>query len=570
MLNLSGKVLGIYRLGPQLGRGGMGTVYRAESTAEGPAGPEGSMIALKVFHPELVADEHAFARFRLEVEIGKEIRHDHLVRTFGIGSDEVDGHTYHFMVMEVIEGSTLKDLLAELGTFPEHLLYGVADQMLDALHEIHDRGVVHRDIKPENVVITPDHRVLLMDLGVARRETGHELTQAGVFIGSLVYAAPEQFLGSEVGPRADLYAFGVTLFELATGGLPFDAEDISNLMRQKLEGEIEPPRSVNPDLDGFLDQVIFTCVQHEMADRFASAAEVRRILSEGERSEWWRLKTGGRVVPSAEHALKRLRIERRTPLIGRAEELERLHATHARASQSGAVLLLSGPSGVGKSRLLFDFLESIAGAGGPAVAAGRGIGAGSLGYGPFVEALADLLDTGAADSGERRAALADRLSELLPDVPGVVDPLAEFLLRNLQPGPESGLSKDALFSAFVRILRSMAAERPVVLVVEDLHLAGAESVELFAHIARCVPDHSILLVGVYADDECEEGSALAEFADSARRDAAIENLVLQNLPTTSTEELVRYVVRHERTVRSIGPTLHRKSEGNPLIVLETM
>ncbi|MFI5402694.1 MAG: serine/threonine-protein kinase, partial [Planctomycetota bacterium] len=424
-VSVEGRTLGIYRVGKELGRGGMGTVYRAESTADGPAGPAGSTVALKVFHGELVSDERAFARCKLEAEIGKEIRHEHLVRTYGITSADLDGKPCPFMVMELIEGKTLKRLLAELGTLPEQLLLEISDQILGALHEIHERGVVHRDIKPENIVITPDQRVLLMDLGVARREAGHERTRAGEFIGSLAYAPPEQLTGKDVGRRADLYAFGVTLYELATGKNPFPQSDIATLFRTKLEGEIAPARSVLKDLDPFWDQVIATCVRREKADRFATADELRRILREGEKSEWWRLRAG----PSAEQVLKRLRAERLTPLFGRAAEVEMLLDAYARARQGGSVLLVSGPSGAGKSRLVFEFLEGVAGAGGPMIAAGRGTGAGSVAYGPFVEAFGDLLGGGA---GDRKA----RLKELLPDTPGVVEPLAEFLQGGLQPGPE--------------------------------------------------------------------------------------------------------------------------------------
>jgi serine/threonine protein kinase/tetratricopeptide (TPR) repeat protein len=540
----------------------MGTVYRAESTADGPAGPRGSVVALKVFRTELVEDERAFARCRLEAEIGKEIRHEHLVRTFGISSADLDGRPCHFMVMELIEGKTLKGLLAELGTFPEHLLYQVADQVLAALHEIHERGVVHRDLKPENIVITPDHRVLLMDLGVARREASHDLTRTGEFIGSLAYAPPEQFLGGDVSRRSDLYALGITLYELAAGKNPFPQSDFATLIRAKLESDIPPPRSVLPELDPFWDQVIATCARREKADRFASADELRRVLREGEKSEWWRLRTAGREI-SAEIALKRLRLERKTPLFGRAAELEALREAYAKSREQGAVLLVSGASGAGKSRLLYDFLEGVVGAGGPLVAAGRGAGAGTAAYGPFVEALCDLLGGGAGD----RAA---RLRELLPDAPGVVQPFGDFLTGSLQPGPDSALSKDALFAAALKVLRALAAERPVVLVIEDLHLAGAETVELFQHVARWVPGNPLLLVGVYADDELPEGSPLHELAARAARHGTASAIALRSLPPAETEELVRFVVRHERTVRALAPVLRGKSEGNPLIVLEAL
>lgn len=558
-MTLDGRTLGIYRVGRELGRGGMGTVYRAESTADGPAGPAGAAVALKVFHAELIEDERAFARCKLEAEIGKEIRHEHLVRTYGIATCDLDGKPCPFMVMELIEGKTLKGLLAELGTFPEHLLLEVSDQVLGALHEIHERGVVHRDLKPENIVITPDQRVLLMDLGVARRESGNDRTRAGEFIGSLAYAPPEQFSAKDVGRRADLYAFGVTLYELATGRNPFPQTDIASLLRTKLEGEVAPPRSVHKDLDPFWDQVIATCVRREKADRFATADELRKILREGEKSEWWRQRAG----PSAEGVLKRLRSERRTPLLGRAAEMEMLRDVYAKARGKGAVLLVRGPSGAGKSRLVYDFLESVAGAGGPAIAAGRGAGAGSVAYGPFVEAIGDLLEGGL---GDRR----DRLRELLPDTPGVVEPLAEFLHGGLQPGPESALSKDALFAAAARILRALAAERPIVLVIEDLHLAGAETVELFAHVARWVPGAPLLLVGIYADDEIPEGSPLHELSARTARLQTATTLSLGNLTAAVTEELVRFVVRHERTVRALAPALRARSEGKPLIVLEAL
>ncbi|MCK6460930.1 MAG: serine/threonine protein kinase, partial [Planctomycetes bacterium] len=305
-MSLEDRVLGIYRIGAELGRGGMGTVYRAETIAEGPAGPAGRTVALKVFRKELVEDERAFARCRLEAEIGKEIRHDNLVRTYGIGAADVDGGACHFMVMDLIEGKTLKGLLEELGPLPEPLLLEVADQVLAALQAIHERGVVHRDIKPENIVITPDQRVLLMDLGVARREAGNERTRVGEFVGSLAYAPPEQFSGKDVTRRSDLYALGVTLYELATGKNPFPQKDLGSLVGAKLEAEIPPPRTVRAELDGFWDQVIATCVRRDKTERFASAAVLRAILREGERSEWWRL----RAAPSAERVLKRLRGER--------------------------------------------------------------------------------------------------------------------------------------------------------------------------------------------------------------------------------------------------------------------
>ncbi len=569
-MDLSGRSLGIYRVGPELGRGGMGTVYRAEAAEAGVAGPAGSPVALKVFHPELVEDARAFERFRREAEVGRRIRHGNIVRTHEIAAAEVDGRTFHFMVMEIIEGRTLKALLAELGTVPESLLLPIAEQALLALEAIHELGVIHRDIKPENIVITPDHRVLLMDLGVARlQEHGKELTQTGEFVGSMSYAAPEQFTApDEVGVRSDLYAFGITLYELATGRHPFATPDIGALLQQKLTTQVRPPRLLLPEIDPFWDAVIETCVRRDPSERFANAAELRRVLQEGEAGDWWRDRLAGRARPSAERALKRLRLPRDAPLVGRVAEMRKLRELHAAAAREGGTLLLSGPTGAGKSRLLYEFLEEQAHAGGPQVAAGVCVGSGGRSYQPFLEALSDLLGIEGMERAERPAKVGERLSGLLPEMPGVVSSLAGWLLGAAQPGLEEGFSKDALLSSYAETLRRLAAERPILIAIEDLHLAGVETIELFSYLARCVDGHPIFLIAVYPDDEVDEGSPLHELVARAGAEGRIRSLALPALSPDATEDLVRSIARSPRTVLALARPLHGRSDGNPFLMLE--
>jgi tetratricopeptide (TPR) repeat protein len=257
-------------------------------------------------------------------------------------------------------------------------------------------------------------------------------------------------------------------------------------------------------------------------------------------------------------------------MIGRAAETAQLKACHDRAVETGGVLLISGSTGVGKTRLLHEYLATVTGAGGPAVAVGRAVGIGGQGFGPFAAALRDLLAGQAVDLDGRRASLMGKLPELLAETPGLVEPMAGFILGERQPGPESGLSQDALFAATVEVFRGLAAERPVALVLEDLHLAGAETIDLFGHLARCVSGSAVFLVGTYSDEELEEDSSLGRLISRATGDEATENLVLSNLSVADTEELVRFLVGHERTVRAVGPALRTKSEGNPLIVLEAL
>jgi serine/threonine protein kinase/tetratricopeptide (TPR) repeat protein len=571
-VGLEGQELGIYRVGAELGRGGMGAVYRATTTADGPGGPAGSAVAVKVFHDHLSVEPQAFDRFRREAEVGLRIRHPNVVRTHAVGEAQVSGRAVHFIVLELVEGQTLASLREELGTVPEQLRALIADQALAALEEVHAAAIVHRDVKPENVVITPDHRVLLMDLGVARLlESGRTLTQSGEFVGSLAYAAPEQFRPDEadVGAQADLYALGVVLYELATGRSPFDLRDLPTLLRQKLETGVGPPGAVAADVGPFWNEVVLTATRIAAGERFASATEMRRVLREGEAGPWWRERRQRLGRSDSDAALRRLRVDREAPLVGRTDALAALQRSFDRARASGGVLLLGGPSGVGKSRLVHDFVERVVSGATPVVvAAGRFAGSGARAYEGFVDALLDLLLPADADPATRGKALAERLRPLVSDTPGLVGPYAEFLLGGLPPGGD-GASKDAVLSATTRILQRLSRDRATVVVLEDLHLAGPESVEQLRAVARGVAGHRLFVVGVYSEDEVEEGSPLDALV-SGRADDGIERSCLAPLDEVAAEDLVRAVVRTERAVRSLARPIADRADGNPLLVLEIL
>jgi serine/threonine-protein kinase len=182
--------LGPYRLDRELGSGGMGKVYAATLTREAAGMSPGTTVALKVVHPHLLETEGFFKRFLREADIGKSVRHDNVVRTLDCDQLVSGGQPNAYLVMELVEGQTLADLQRELDRVPEELCRHVAREICKGLAAIHDAGVVHRDLKPENVLITPDHVVKVMDLGVARlADEALRLSQSGAFIGSVEYAA---------------------------------------------------------------------------------------------------------------------------------------------------------------------------------------------------------------------------------------------------------------------------------------------------------------------------------------------------------------------------------------------
>ena len=220
---MKGSQIGPYRVLADLGSGGMGKVYLAEIVGKAAGLETGRKVALKVIHAHLLDTPGFFQRFLREADIGRAVQHENVVRTYLADALLHDGVQQNFLVMEYVEGQTLRDLLKEMERVPEELCRHIGREVAQGLTAIHEAGVVHRDLKPENVLITEDQVVKVMDLGVAHlQDEAIRLSQTGAFVGSLEYASPEQFRssGSEVDARSDLHALGIVLYELSTGRHP--------------------------------------------------------------------------------------------------------------------------------------------------------------------------------------------------------------------------------------------------------------------------------------------------------------------------------------------------------------
>ena len=275
-----GASLGPYRIDRELGSGGMGKVYAA-------SGPDG-VVALKVVHPHLLEQPGFFKRFLREADLGRSVRHENVVRTLDCDQLVSGGRANAFLVMEYVEGQTLTELRRELGTVPEELCRHVAREICKGLAAIHGAGVVHRDLKPDNVLITPEHIVKVMDLGVARlADEQLRLSQSGAFIGSVEYAAPEQFDGS-VDHRCDLHALGLLLYELSCGQHPYRADSFPEVMKRVRDDAPRRLGDVNPQLSAWFEELVHTLLAKQADDRFDSAEALLAVLEEGEASEWWR------------------------------------------------------------------------------------------------------------------------------------------------------------------------------------------------------------------------------------------------------------------------------------------
>jgi len=255
-----------YELGPLIGRGGMGRVFRATDREIG------QQIALKVF--DRMDDATLLARFKQELLSSRSIAHPNVVRLFDIGT--YADHKY--LTMELLVGQDLKDRLAQPIAVSESLdLLVQACRGLEAAHAV---GVIHRDIKPQNLFITEQHVVKIMDFGIAKFSAAAKLTSPGMGVGTPEFMAPEQIVdSSKVSPATDLYAIGVTAYRMCTGRVPFGDKDMLKLLKKQLKEDPPPPRSVNPRLPPQLELVILKLLMKDPTARYQKASEVAEAFT---------------------------------------------------------------------------------------------------------------------------------------------------------------------------------------------------------------------------------------------------------------------------------------------------
>jgi len=274
-----------YELGGLLGRGGMADVRVARDLRLG------RTVAIKTLRADLAADETFQARFRREAQSAAALNHPSIVAVYDTGeAPNEHGQSVPYIVMEYVEGQTLRDILrgAETGRkiLPERALSIVAD-VLSALDYSHRSGIVHRDIKPANVMVTPSGQVKVMDFGIARAiaDTSSAMTQTAAVIGTAQYLSPEQARGEQVDARSDIYSTGCLLYELLTGRPPFVGDSPVSVAYQHVREEAKPPSQLNPDVSVSVDRIVARSLAKRVEDRYQSAADMRddiqRVLSGG-------------------------------------------------------------------------------------------------------------------------------------------------------------------------------------------------------------------------------------------------------------------------------------------------
>jgi serine/threonine protein kinase/tetratricopeptide (TPR) repeat protein len=260
---------GRYQVIEDLGKGGMGRVYKVYDTEVR------EKLALKLLNPEIASDERTIERFRGELRLARAISHRNVCRMHDLGRE---GETY-FITMEYVPGEDLKSLIHRIGILPVGKAVSIARQVCEGLEEAHRVGVIHRDLKPQNIMIDRDGNARIMDFGIARSVKGKGITGTNVLIGTPEYMSPEQVEGKEAGPRSDLYSLGIVLFEMLTGRLPFEGESLLSIaVKQKSEAPPDP-RAFNAQVPEELARLVLRCLDKAPEKRPAGAVDLASGLA---------------------------------------------------------------------------------------------------------------------------------------------------------------------------------------------------------------------------------------------------------------------------------------------------
>lgn len=273
---MQGKLLGgRYEILDKLGTGGMAVVYKARCTWLD------RTVTVKLLRDELVNDEEFVRRFRREAQAVARLSHPNIVSVYDVGQE--DG--VHYIVMEYIEGKTLKELIREEGRLSPENSLEIALQICAGLEHAHENHIIHRDIKPQNILITNKGKVKVTDFGIALAATGATLTNPGKIMGSVYYLSPEQARGEMVGMASDLYSAGAVLYEMLTGKVPFEGESPISIALKHLQDPIIPPRQLVPSIPSAIEQVVLKALNKNPTARFKSAKEMATTLKAAAQGE---------------------------------------------------------------------------------------------------------------------------------------------------------------------------------------------------------------------------------------------------------------------------------------------
>ncbi|WP_105300292.1 Stk1 family PASTA domain-containing Ser/Thr kinase [Anaerococcus marasmi] len=299
-----------YEIIEQIGVGGMAKVYKAKDRLLD------RFVAIKVLKEQYAEDEEFLKKFNNEAQSAAKLNHVNIVNVYDIGEDLLEGRKIYYIVMEYVEGQTLKDLIDEKGKLSNHDIIDYSVQIAQALKSAHASGIIHRDIKPQNILIDKFGLAKVTDFGIARVSSNATITYTSSILGTVHYISPEQAKGKIVDEKSDLYSLGAVMYEMATGKVPFDADNSVGIAVMHIQDKAKPAKELNEDLSDHLNFIIMKLLEKEPGNRYLNATELIESLENQNSVKDQALEETARipiVVPNKEKKKKKKAKKEETP-----------------------------------------------------------------------------------------------------------------------------------------------------------------------------------------------------------------------------------------------------------------
>ena len=565
-----GTQLGRYRILDLIGRGGMGSVYRAQDETLG------REVALKVLHAGIgPGDDRDANRFQREAQASASLTHPNVVTIHEVGKE--DGTC--FLAMELVRGESLRPWIDREKPVGVEEALGIIKQILSALEQAHGRGIVHRDIKSENIMVLPDGTIKVLDFGIAKVSGAPTLTLANEVLGTVEYMAPEQILGDEVGPHSDLYATGVVLYEILTGRTPFQGDSPVAVVYQQLNEEATPISTLNTQVPRSLEEIVDRLMAKEARDRYASASEALSAIEafeQGDRIAQLAGTIAGQESVNLSESKPRRELWSR--MVGRDAEFRSLVQAFERAKAGqGGVVFIGGEAGVGKTRLSTELMEHARRQGASTLTGACYYRQGMLPYLPFIDGIAALFKQDIPE--EEREELKAYLREQAPELLEVTDRFSTMIELSgeqaNQPEVDPETARQRLFEAISGMLGMAARKRPLVFLLDDAHWADDASLKLLHYLCRSLADRNLLILVTYRTEEIgadEEGHAhqLEDVMARMSRQEELERIRLERLSKETFLKLIKAIFRRVDFPEDFTDVLYGETQGNPFFVIEAL
>lgn len=572
-----GDKVGRYQLKAEIGRGGMGIVYRAQDTILG------REVAVKLLQSS-VTDKNKHTRFLQEAIAASSLNHPNILTVYDI----VDHQGHSFIAMELVEGQTVHQLISN-GPIAVEQALNIIIQAAEGLSVAHNLGIIHRDIKPENLIVRPDGYIKILDFGLAKINLQNlNLTDASTFgrlealsdnvamIGTAPYMSPEQIRGEDIDARSDLFSLAVVMYEMLTGVLPFNADNVIDTIEAILKSEPIPPskqhRQLNEEFDAFFIKALAKNRAARYQNTVAFIKALKLLINETQSASTSSIGTlplenGQSFAATIEAAVKSMETEA-LPInfVGRARELDQLmHIFNVASHSHGQLAVITGDAGLGKSALVSEFRHRVGDKADFIV--GRFYDDFcALPYGVFLDALCDYVSLLPAKTTDLFGQIfEDRGTDLESALRRRDIVHASDLLKLKGSTEQLTRSSEALRRAFTVLVKR---NKPLIFLLDNLQWADSASLQTLKYIVKHCVGIPILFIAAVRNEELETDDELKSWLRSVRN---VNNFHLFELAPFNLGEvgaMFTHLCPGVETDTQLLNTLYNVTGGNPYFVRE--